>query len=105
MQDSMHFKVGIQFCSEFPSCTPEEFELQRFTLPSWQQADTHRTFRNAHYPHAIMLNLDECGRHNISPNFGIQRMKRFRRSLARKIAFHKSGLAVWTGDRTGVKTA
>jgi hypothetical protein len=52
-----------------------------------------------------MLNFGERGHHNISPNFGIQRMERFRHSLARKIAVYKSGLALWTAGLSGVKIA
>jgi hypothetical protein len=53
----------------------------------WQQAETHHKFYNSQYPHTKMLNFGEHGHHNISHNFGIQRMRRFGRSIARKTLF------------------
>ena len=67
-------------CDKLPSCpgsrpTPTEISA------------TLRNFRNSQHSYAKMMNFGEHGHHNILHNFGIQRMKRFRRSIARKLPF------------------
>jgi hypothetical protein len=51
-----------------------------------------------------MLNFGERDHHNISPNFGIPCMEKFKRSLARKIAFPmptEESLVVGEAGRVG----
>jgi hypothetical protein len=52
-----------------------------------------------------MLNFGEHSHYNIPHNIGIQRMIRFRRSIARKISFPKPRLVLWTAARTGLEIA
>jgi hypothetical protein len=96
-------KVGIQLRSEFPSSHARRIRIAKSYLAVQQQADTRRNFHNSHYPYSKMLSFGENGHHNISYNFGIQRMIRFRCSIARKFSFPKPYLVAWTAERTELK--